>query len=244
MASVRSATYKIYNGTDWDTYYFATSAGQVGETTALKFLRPATHTVNGKSFLDGSSHRGITLYGSDIAISNSDSATISSVISNLKEEVGRIDDRIEGMDDVATPNTNGLMSSADKTRLDSMWAVWSADDDDKLVNKVEEVLAVFENYTEGSNLATLLASKQNIITSNNKLSFNLISDVPMASKISFGLVNVGDNITITNGIISLTSDNIVSALGYDPGENNNYVKYFYGSAEPSEMKTGDVWLQY
>ena len=62
----------------------------------------------------------------------------------------------------ATQGANGLMSSTDKTRVDSMWNVWSADGtSDTLVNKVQEVLAVFENYKEGDNLATILSNKVN-----------------------------------------------------------------------------------
>lgn len=61
---------------------------------------------------------------------------------------------------VATTSANGLMSSTDKTRLNSIWDVWSADGtDDTLVNKVEEVLTVFNNFPESSNLVELLAAK-------------------------------------------------------------------------------------
>ena len=60
----------------------------------------------------------------------------------------------------ATTTTNGLMSSTDKSRVDDMWNIWSADDTtDTLVNKVKEVLAVFENYPEGDNLITALSNK-------------------------------------------------------------------------------------
>lgn len=60
----------------------------------------------------------------------------------------------------ATTTTNGLMSSTDKSRVDDMWNIWSADDTtDTLVNKVKEVLAVFENYPEGNNLVTALSGK-------------------------------------------------------------------------------------
>ena len=61
---------------------------------------------------------------------------------------------------VATTSANGLMSSTDKTRVDSMWNVWSSDGTtDTLVNKVSEVLTVFENYPEGNNLVEILATK-------------------------------------------------------------------------------------
>lgn len=60
----------------------------------------------------------------------------------------------------ATTSKSGLMSSTDKTRVDSMWNVWSADGtSNTLVNKVQEVLTVFNNFPEGDNLVTLLAGK-------------------------------------------------------------------------------------
>lgn len=83
MATTKNATYKVYNGTDWDTIYFATSAGQVGESETLKFLRPATHTVNGKSFYDTTNkkHQAIVLDGRDIKISTN---TISGAHADIK----------------------------------------------------------------------------------------------------------------------------------------------------------------
>lgn len=41
MAEAYSAIYKRYNGTDWDTFYFATLATQVSETANRKFLTSA-----------------------------------------------------------------------------------------------------------------------------------------------------------------------------------------------------------
>ena len=84
MATTKNATYKIYNGTDWDTIYFKTSAGQVGESSSLVFLRPGTHKVNGKTFMNGSTHQGITLYATDIKMSSdSDASTISASVNDL-----------------------------------------------------------------------------------------------------------------------------------------------------------------
>ena len=61
---------------------------------------------------------------------------------------------------VATTSANGLMSSTDKSHVDDMWSIWSADGtDDTLVNKVNEVLTIFENYPESDNLVEVLATK-------------------------------------------------------------------------------------
>lgn len=68
-------------------------------------------------------------------------------------------------DVVATKSSKGLMSGTDKSHLDSMWNLWSADGtSDTLVNKIEEVLAAFSNFPESSNIVTLLADKQNKVS--------------------------------------------------------------------------------
>lgn len=64
-------------------------------------------------------------------------------------------------DVIATTSSKGLMSNTDKSHLDSMWNLWSADGtNDTLVNKIEEVLTAFNNFPESSNIVTLLAAKQ------------------------------------------------------------------------------------
>lgn len=50
-----------------------------------------------------------------------------------------------------------------ETKVTSMWNIWSADGtDDTLVNKVEEVISVFNNYPEGTDMVTALAGKSNV----------------------------------------------------------------------------------
>lgn len=281
----KTATYRQYDGSNWVDVYFKTSASQVGESSTLYFLRPATHTVNGKSFY-GTTHQGITLYASDIKISSSDTTTVSAQLAkylplsggtltgnltigstsatktltingsstvngnstvNGKLSIGSsyinddnndayfvnnvdvhgelsvdgstfINNSLEVTEDVTPTTTNvpslgtsskkwnsvystnvyadyigksssyqltlpekagtvaltsdikiynnattsvaGLMSSTDKSRMDSMWSVWSADGTgDTLINKVEEVLNAFASMTEGADLATLLSNK-------------------------------------------------------------------------------------
>lgn len=60
----------------------------------------------------------------------------------------------------ATTSKAGLMSTTDKSHLDSIWNIWSADGTgDTLVNKVEEVIAIFQDYPEGDTIVNALASK-------------------------------------------------------------------------------------
>lgn len=88
--ATQNITYKRWNGTEWVTLYFATSAGQVGETTSLKFFRPLTNTINGKSFFDGTVPKGVTLYAEDIAMSSNNTATISTVLSSTQGTVSTL----------------------------------------------------------------------------------------------------------------------------------------------------------
>lgn len=68
-------------------------------------------------------------------------------------------------DVVATKSSKGLMSGTDKSHLDSMWNLWSADGtNDTLVNKIEEVLTAFSNFPESSNIVDLLETKQNKVS--------------------------------------------------------------------------------
>lgn len=77
MAETKTATYKRYNGKDWDTIYFATSASQVGESSDRFFIKPGSNTVNGKQFTENG---GITLYSTDIKLSSSDATTVKDAI--------------------------------------------------------------------------------------------------------------------------------------------------------------------
>lgn len=106
MANEKKATYKVYAGVDsnnnpiWDVYHFATSAGQVGETNgSLNFLRPNTHKVNGKSFWNGTAHQGITLYGSNIDVSETDGTKISAKITSMNQTIGGLETAMESIQD-------------------------------------------------------------------------------------------------------------------------------------------------
>lgn len=97
----------------------------------------------------------------------------------------------------ASTTQKGLMTTTYVTRLNTMWNVWGADSDNSLVNKVEEVLKVFENFPEASNLITLLNGKQDAgdyLTTTNASS----TYVTKANAIT-GLSISGTTITYTKG---------------------------------------------
>lgn len=66
----------------------------------------------------------------------------------------------EHMEVLATEDKNGHMSAEDKKALDAVNALMT-DDDDEFVNKITEVLEIFENYPEGSNILEVLDDKAN-----------------------------------------------------------------------------------
>jgi hypothetical protein len=63
---------------------------------------------------------------------------------------------------VATQSLKGLMSSTDKTNLDTLVALLATNDGDSVVNTIGEILAIFAAYPEGADLVSALAGKQPI----------------------------------------------------------------------------------
>lgn len=62
----------------------------------------------------------------------------------------------------ATQSIAGLMSDTDKTRLDVLYALLGTESDsDTVVNTINEVLAIFDQYPEGADLVNTLAGKVN-----------------------------------------------------------------------------------
>ncbi len=59
----------------------------------------------------------------------------------------------------ATQALSGLMSATDKTRLDVLHALLEEDTENNVVDSINEVLAIFNNYPEGADLVTALAGK-------------------------------------------------------------------------------------
>lgn len=270
MATTKNATYKIFNGTDWDTYYFKTSAGQVGESGSRKFINPSTHTINGKKLFDEEGvAQGITLRGQDIPYDNTDDQiSITQKVGSILTDIVLLQTGKAGTA-AATRNTKGLMSSEDKTRLDSIWNVWSSDgDDDTLVNKVEEVLKVFETYTEGNDIVTVLSDKASLTGSNTYTGDNIFS----------GKTNINGSLTITAntnfiGEVEWTTLKARQLNGTDVGGsiynlagkwyyknsastaltsecelvNKLDIKYhqriFQGPSEPTSKENGTIWIE-
>ncbi len=59
----------------------------------------------------------------------------------------------------ATQALSGLMSATDKQRLDALHALLEEDTENNVVDSINEILAIFNNYPEGADLVTALAGK-------------------------------------------------------------------------------------
>ena len=64
----------------------------------------------------------------------------------------------------ATQSLSGLMSATDKQRLDVLHALLEEDTANNVVDSINEVLAIFQNYPEGADLVTALAGKVDKVT--------------------------------------------------------------------------------
>ena len=105
MATTYTGTYKRYNGTDWDTIWFQTSAAQVGESSSRFFIKPEKNTVNGKQF---SQNTGITLGAGDIKY---DGATLTCVTqgSTLEQAIASLD---AGVDAAKKAIPSGVLTTS------------------------------------------------------------------------------------------------------------------------------------
>lgn len=134
---------------------------------------------------------------------------------------------------IADSSNNGLMSFTDKGRLDSIWAVWKADGtDNTLVNKVEEILAVFNNYSEGEELVGALSGKLSNGAGDTSHHSNATSTtLPTWSSLSIGNVSKNGILTLRkdstyldiqiNGALSPSGDGIGNKL-YIPAEKGQH----------------------
>lgn len=111
-----SATYKVYNGTTWEEYYFKTSASQVGVSSTRKFITSST-TINGVSFTLASTGDGAsaTIDGGDIANDVSGTHSILTAGEKINESLVALETAILAIpSEVLTPTNYA-------TTLDSVY---------------------------------------------------------------------------------------------------------------------------
>lgn len=148
-----------------------------------------------------SSTLGGVKIGSNISVS---SGTISITKSNVTSALGYTPPVSDTTYVNATASAAGLMSSSDKSKLDS-------------------IAANANNYIHpASHPASMITGLAAVATSG---SYSDLTDKPVipgaytlpnATSSTLGGVKIGNNISVTNGTISLSQTDVTSALGYTP----------------------------
>lgn len=139
---------------------------------------------------------------------------------------------------VATQSLSGLMSSEDKKHLDTLVALLEEKENDNVVNTINEILAIFNQYPEGVEILSVLSEKVNKsellpiieehsvksktieIGSSTNCNFDNDSQIPTSKAVGDNFqpkLIAGENITI--------KDNVISATGGSSG--GLYTQYFY-----------------
>lgn len=261
--ATKHATYKIYNGSDWDTYYFATSAAQVGESNSRKFVNPSKLTINGFYLFNKDTNnnytdsKAITLRGTDIDRSASNTQNIDDALTAAENRIKLLEDA--GAGSLVSPNGAGLMTPDDKANLDAMWELWNTDKNSKLVDTITEIVAIFNQYPQGSDLVTALAGKANL-TGGNTFSGNQTFN----NSVTVGDLHVNQGLFIeyiypkaiydTDATTSLyTKDqkwyySTLGAAGKDAeiavmSDLENYRNIFIQPGEPTNKTNLDIWLE-
>lgn len=259
MATTHNSTYKRYNGTDWDTIYFKTTAGQVVETTAKRFLVPATNTINGLKFFDSNNNpQSITLTGANINVSASDSTKISAAISSVTTKANNNGTAITQLQNTvnAIPSTyatksemNGIVT--DYQQLFNSLQEYIDEVDDTITDLIEGAPEAYDTLKEiadyissdKSGASSMLASINTNTANINTLQSSVTANANAISSINGVIDGMQDDI----------SENTTKVNGLGTTVNNNYnelslaiqgkVDFYFGSSAPSNALEGDIWLE-
>lgn len=129
----------------------------------------------------------------NISISNSGSGNAVTAITASGHTITVTKGATYAGTSTATSSANGLMSSTDKSHLDSMWNIWSADGtSDTLVNKVQEVLSAFSSFKEGDTIVGLLSNKADKVSLNNYVTLDTEQRITGKKIFVDGALNLSD----------------------------------------------------
>lgn len=111
----------------------------------------------------------------------------------------------------ATQSANGLMSSTDKKNLDAVMGIIGGEsgDPDEFVNSVRELLAVFEQYPEGTDIFTLISSKADKTSLNDYVTLNTQQTIT-ESKTFESDVTINGDIYFPRGDVIINSQETLS----------------------------------
>ncbi|MFR3659006.1 MAG: hypothetical protein ACLTWK_12145 [Eisenbergiella sp.] len=158
--------------------------------------------------------------------SNAEIEQLKKVDQNIQAEVSKHTKKLSGIEDGANkyihPSSSGnkhIPSGGSAGKI----LGWSSDGTAKWVD---------DKNTTYANATT---SKSGLMSSADKAKLDTIEDgannysLPSASPSVKGGVTIGDNITVNNGRLSLTKENVTNALGFVPGTGDGGVEYITGT---------------
>ena len=158
--------------------------------------------------------------------SNAEIEQLKVVDKNIQAEVSKHDKKLSGIEDGANkyihPSSSGNIHIPSGGSAGKILG-WKSDGTAQWVD---------DKNTTYANATT---SKNGLLSSTDKAKLDGIADgankyiLPDATAAVKGGVTVGDNITVSNGKISLTKDNITNALGFIPGTDGGGVQYVTGT---------------
>lgn len=213
----RKVAYKRFNGTDWDTIYFTTSADSVIETESKRFLNPS-QTVNGKSFFNGTTATSITLAAGDIGTSFAGSTVVTTVGAATTVEAA-LSELVEGIEGIQS-QINGLTGGGVVTGITTP----SMTDAKGLI----DLSADFANYlplaggtisgdvnfqksitTDSLTVTNGISAKSGTLASLNVTGSATIANLTVSGTTT--TVNAA-NLEITDNLITVAKDNTVSLV--------------------------------
>ena len=210
---------------------------------------------------DGGENKSVNLRsGSNVRI---DKATTGG--ENLDLTINATDTKY----DVATPTKNGLMSSADKNKLNGIEdgankytlptatasTLGGVTIGDNITTTGSKISIEKKNVTEALGFTpsatdttydVATPSTNGLMSSADKNKLNGIANgankytLPTATSSTLGGVTIGDNITTTGSKISITKGNVTEALGFTP------TRIYNGTSETpptSGLQVGDIYIQ-
>ena len=148
----------------------------------------------------------------------------------------------------ATQALSGLMSATDKQRLDVLHALLEEDTSNSVVDSINEVLAIFNNYPEGADLVTALAGKVDKIEGKGLSTNDLTNALKSNYDTAYGWGNhaiVGYLTAITKAMVegvltgTITSHNHSGV--YEPA-NANIQSHISSTSNPHAVTKSQVGL--
>lgn len=277
--AINGAIYKVFNGTDWDTYYFKTSLEAVIDVSSSKNLvallgeKLSLASIDSSQFTtsntDGTPTLQIKKLPTSLTIEVTDGTSVQdSVIFNGEEnKTIAFDSTTFSMAaggklsiNTASSTSNGIITKETYNMITSVYSYFEENDTNDVIDKIQEIIAVFDSYKEGLNLATELRNKVGFDNLNTSTYFTKDKDNNVSVKYSDKSGKVSNSLSIA--IYNVSGDDVEESWTFD-GSASKIVQFdssvfkstegvitlknlkhvFAQPTAPSEPVEGMVWIQ-